>query len=90
MLHISGDGLGSLITKDSYRDFHAIVEFKWGGKAWGNRADRARDAGLLVHCWGPDGGYSDKWVRLKLGPISLYIPNTAARVRAVRIHPRKS
>lgn len=36
--------------------------------------------------FGPDGGYSDKWVRLKLGPISLYIPNTAARVRAVRIH----
>lgn len=36
--------------------------------------------------FGPDGGYSDPWVKLKLGPLSLYMPNTAARVAAVRIH----
>jgi hypothetical protein len=62
MIHISGDGYGGLITNREYRDYHLIVEFKWGGKAWGSRADRARDSGLLVHCWGPDGGYSNTWM----------------------------
>ncbi|WP_339742971.1 DUF1080 domain-containing protein [uncultured Rubinisphaera sp.] len=62
MIHISGDGYGGLITNDSYRDYHLILEFKWGERTWGNRIDRARDAGLLVHCWGPDGGYSKTWM----------------------------
>lgn len=62
MLHISGDGYGGLTTSQSYRDYHLIVEFKLGEKTWGNRVDRARDSGLLVHCWGPDGGYSNTWM----------------------------
>lgn len=62
MIHISGDGYGGLITNHEYRDYHLILEFKWGEKTWGNRADRARDSGLLVHCWGPDGGYGNTWM----------------------------
>lgn len=34
----------------------------------------------------PDGGYSDDWVKFKLGPIPFWIPNTAGRVYAVRYH----
>ena len=35
----------------------------------------------------PDGGYGDKWVKLKLGGrIVFAFPNTAARVRAVKLH----
>lgn len=33
-----------------------------------------------------DGGYTAKWVKLQVGPLPLYFPNTAARVRAVRFH----
>ncbi len=62
MIHVSGDGYGGLITNESYRDYHLILEFKWGEKTWGDRIDRARDAGLLVHCWGPDGGYAKTWM----------------------------
>jgi len=62
MIHISGDGYGGLVTRNSYRDYHMIVEFKWGDKTWGNRVDRARDSGVLVHGWGPDGGYSNTWM----------------------------
>lgn len=36
--------------------------------------------------FGSDGGYGDKWVKLKLGPLSLFLPNTSARVAAVRFH----
>jgi hypothetical protein len=33
-----------------------------------------------------DGGYNDRWAKLQAGPIPIYIPNTAARVRAIRFH----
>lgn len=62
ILHISGNGYGGVITNQAYRDYHLIVEFKLGDKTWGDRVDRARDSGLLVHCWGPDGGYSNTWM----------------------------
>lgn len=62
LLHVSGNGYGGLITNEAYRDYHLIIEFKWDGKTWGNRVDRARDSGLLLHCWGPDGGYGNKWM----------------------------
>ncbi len=62
MLHISGDGYGGLITKQDYRDYHMVIEFKWGEKTWGAREDRARDSGVLIHCHGPDGGYGNTWM----------------------------
>lgn len=31
-------------------------------------------------------GYADRWVRLQAGPVPIYFPNTAARVRSVRVH----
>jgi hypothetical protein len=33
-----------------------------------------------------NGGYDDKWVRLKVGPLAVKFPNTAARVRSVKLH----
>jgi len=33
-----------------------------------------------------DGGYEDRWVKLKLGPIPLRFPNTTQRRRAVPLH----
>jgi len=48
------------------------------------RAARARY--FEVNHFGEDGGYGDKWVDFKLGPLPLPFPNTAARVRAVRYH----
>lgn len=62
ILHISGNGYGGLITNESYRDYHLVIDFKWGKRTWGNREDRARDSGVLVHCWGPDGGLSKTWM----------------------------
>lgn len=36
--------------------------------------------------FGADGGYSARWVEVKVGPFPYAIPNTAGRVRAVRFH----
>ncbi|HBB74793.1 MAG TPA: DUF1080 domain-containing protein [Planctomycetaceae bacterium] len=62
VLRVSGEGFGGLITLDDWRDYHLVIEFMWGEKTWGNRVDRARDSGLLVHGWGPDGGFGDTWL----------------------------
>ena len=61
MIHVTGDGLGGLVTKKSYRDYHCVLEFKWGKRTWNNRVNRAKDSGLLVHSTGPDGAYEGTW-----------------------------
>jgi putative membrane-bound dehydrogenase-like protein len=61
-LHISGRGYGYMVTKESFKDYHLVLEFKWGPKTWGKRVDRARDNGILLHCYGPHGAYSNTWM----------------------------
>jgi hypothetical protein len=62
LLHISGNGVGGVCTKQEYKDYHMICEFKWGSRTWGGRATRARDSGILVHCTGPDGAFYGIWM----------------------------
>lgn len=38
------------------------------------------------HALGPDGGYSARWANFRIGPVTLRVPNTAARRRALPIH----
>ena len=38
------------------------------------------------NAFGDDGGYAAKWVKLQLGPVPFAIPNSAARVRALKFH----
>ena len=45
----------------------------------------ARDRYFAANGLG-EGGYTDRWVRLMAGPVPIWFPNTAARVRAVRLH----
>ncbi|QDS99084.1 PVC-type heme-binding CxxCH protein [Adhaeretor mobilis] len=62
LLRISGDGWGGICTKQAFRDYHLICEFKWGLRTWAERKDLARDSGILIHCHGPDGAYDDTWM----------------------------
>lgn len=45
------------------------------------RAQYFRENGL-----GEDGGYSAPWVKVQVGPVPLWFPNTDARRRAVWLH----
>jgi hypothetical protein len=54
----------------------------WGALAMGD----ARARYYEVNGFGPDGGDSLTWVPLKIFGLTVYIPNTDARRRAVRIH----
>jgi hypothetical protein len=61
-IRISGEDWGGIATKKTYRDYHLIVEWKWGGKTWGDRMAKARDSGILVHAVGEDGAASGIWL----------------------------
>src|SRR6476659_5594224 len=38
MLHITGDGLGGLVTNKRSRDYHLVLEFKFGERTWQHSA----------------------------------------------------
>ena len=54
-IRVSGENLGGFITKESYADYHLVVEYRWGDLTWGRRIKSALDSGILVHARGPDG-----------------------------------
>jgi hypothetical protein len=56
ILKISGEVDGYLATKKEYRDYHLVVEYKWGAKTYG--AKTVRNSGILLHAVGPDGNRS--------------------------------
>lgn len=55
-LQISGEADGYIATKEQYRDFHLIVEYKWGQRTYGSKT--VRNSGILLHAVGPDGNRS--------------------------------
>ncbi len=52
-LHITGDGFGYVGTTKAYRDYHLVIEFKWGKKTDGGKY--VRNSGVLLHATGADG-----------------------------------
>jgi len=52
----------------------------------GLRVREARARYFRDNQFGEDGGYGKAWVEVALGPVPVFVPNTAARVRAVRLH----
>lgn len=46
----------------------------------------ARDAYFAENRFPSDGGYSARWVKIKVGPIPFAFPNTSERKRAVPYH----
>jgi hypothetical protein len=66
-IRISGKHYGGLITKEEYANYKLVAEFRWGSETWEPRKDRARDAGILLHCQGEDGNadedFKSPWLR---------------------------
>jgi Domain of Unknown Function (DUF1080) len=54
-IRISGERWGGLVTRETFRDYRLVVEFRWGLVTWGERKNASRDSGVLIHGQGPDG-----------------------------------
>jgi hypothetical protein len=79
MIHVSGDGLGAIVTNKRYRDYHLVLEYHWGERAWHDRQMAARDSGLLINSNGIDGGYDGTWmpsieVQIIQGGVGDFVP----------------
>jgi hypothetical protein len=59
ILNISGEGMGYICTKDRYKDYHLVAEYRWGERTWASRKKAARDSGIILHCVGPDGSFNN-------------------------------
>jgi hypothetical protein len=66
-IRISGEKWGGLVTREAYRDYRLVVEFRWGPVTWGQRRNATRDSGVLVHGQGADGNtgrdFNGPWMR---------------------------
>jgi hypothetical protein len=66
-IRISGEKWGGIITRESYRDYRLVVEFRWGLLTWAQRRNATRDSGVLVHAQGADGNagrdFNGPWMR---------------------------
>jgi hypothetical protein len=49
MLHVSGRNFGYVCTHQSYKNFHLILEFKWGVAKHPPRQNAKRDSGVLYY-----------------------------------------
>jgi hypothetical protein len=62
-LHVSGQGFGTIMTKESYRNFHLRLQVKWSERKWGYKKDAPRDCGLLYFCHGAPNAVDGTWPR---------------------------
>lgn len=62
-IHVSGQGFGTITTKESFSNFHLRLQVKWGVKKWGIKLNAPRDCGLLYFCHGQLGVEHGQWPR---------------------------
>ncbi len=61
-LLVSGRTWGYIRTASRYRDYHVRLEYRFCGPTYGTRKEKARDSGLLLHCFGEDGSFKTNWM----------------------------
>jgi hypothetical protein len=59
VLRISGERVGYLATREQHSDFRLVAEYKWGQTKFGDRTEKPRNSGLLIHGTGED----KEWMR---------------------------
>lgn len=55
VLRVSGEIYGALTSKQSYRNYHLKLQFRWGELKWPPREQLLKDSGVLYHAVGEHG-----------------------------------
>jgi hypothetical protein len=63
VIHISGQGFGTMTTTTTFTNYHLRLQMKWGERRWAQRATARRDSGLLYFVHGEPGAMSGNWPR---------------------------
>ena len=63
VLRVSGEIYGALTSKQSFRNYHLTLQYRWGEKKWPPRLQKLKDSGILYHANGPHGQeYFRSWM----------------------------
>ncbi len=62
VVHFTGDENGYICTKQPYKDYHLVLEYRWGEHTYGNRKTLARSSGVFLHGDEPDGAYQGQFM----------------------------
>jgi hypothetical protein len=62
ILTITGEEWGCITTINPYDNYILKTSFRWDGETYGDRKEKARDSGILIHSNGEDGGYNRTWM----------------------------
>jgi hypothetical protein len=60
VIRVSGEGAGYIATEKEYKDYHLVVEYKWGTRTDGSKY--VRNSGVLLNAVGPDGSAGGVWM----------------------------
>jgi hypothetical protein len=97
-IRISGQFYGGIVTRATYANYRLVAEFRWGLVTWGDRKNKARDSGVLLHLQGDDGNnaknFRGAWSRsvefqiLEGGTGDIWLVNGYERDQPEPISPR--
>jgi len=63
VLRVSGEIYGALTSKQSFRNYHLTLQYRFGEKKWPPRLSKLKDSGILYHANGPHGQeYFRSWM----------------------------
>ena len=63
VLRVSGEIYGALTSKQTFRNYHLTLQYRWGEKKWPPRLQKLKDSGILYHANGPHGQeYFRSWM----------------------------
>jgi len=63
VLRVSGEYYGALTSKQSFRNYHLKLQFRWGDLKWPPRLTKLKDSGILYHAIGEHGQeYFRSWM----------------------------
>jgi hypothetical protein len=97
-IRISGQHFGGIVTHQSYTNYRLVAEFRWGSVTFGERKNKARDSGILLHMQGEDGNnaktFRGAWSRsveyqiLEGGTGDIWLVNGYERGQPEPLSPR--
>lgn len=63
VLRVSGEIYGALTSKQSFRNYHLTLQYRFGEKKWPPRLQKLKDSGILYHANGEHGQeYFRSWM----------------------------
>jgi hypothetical protein len=77
-IRMSGQHTGGIVTKERYKNYRLVVEYRWGLVTWGARMNRARAGAISLHCQGEDGNHAKDFTGAWMRSIEFFLAEGGA------------